>query len=111
MAEGSGERWSSSDIVKAIQAGDMRVWMAVEDEAVRCVMLTEFSDYPGGRALRLIGLSGEGMLRWVRWWPRVQAFARVCECRWIEAVHPPQYRRLLERLAGKHFHAITEWTL
>lgn len=103
MAGGSKGRFLASDILTAIAAGRMQMWVAVEGAALLCVAVTEIQNYPRLRALRFIALVGAGPRRWRHLLGAVEQAAREnFGCQMIEAMCPPRYAAILPNYETSH---------
>lgn len=108
MAQGSGDRWSVEDITDALTTGRMTAWLALDDNLIRCVLVTELVDYPRFRALRCIGLVGSQPLGWVKLLDWVEKQAVLMGCERIEALHPVGHERLFVTPGWSTFHILSE---
>lgn len=103
IAEGSRGRYLAADILTALAAGRMQLWVALEGAELLCVMLTEVRDYPRARAMRLIGLVGHRPSVWAHLLTAIETAARVnFGCTIMEAMHPPKYRSILPGYVCSH---------
>ncbi|MDE2100789.1 MAG: hypothetical protein KGL39_26320 [Patescibacteria group bacterium] len=96
MAEGSGGRYQRDDIVAAIMAGRMQLWLALEGAEILCAMVTQVVEYPRVRAFRCIGVVGHRPRRWTHLMDDVKRAARAhFGCSRMEAFLTPGHERLL----------------
>lgn len=104
MAAGSAGRYEGTDILTAIAAGRMQLWVALGGADLLCVLVTEVHTYPRLRALRLIGLSGHRPRLWAHLLGSVeQAAARHFGCTRMEAVHIPRFGAILPGYRTTHW--------
>jgi hypothetical protein len=104
MAQGSGGRYEASDIISALAAGRMLLWIAVEGTEIRCVMVGEIMNYPRMRALRLTGLVGNNPWKWRGLLPLIEKQAREkFGCTMMESLHQPRYGVFLRGYRATHF--------
>lgn len=104
MAVHSGGRYIFIDILTAIAARNMQLWLVMHETDLLAVMVSEVISYPRLRALRMIGLVGKK--------PRVLR-GLVCEveriakqdfrCHKIEAFHMPRFLALLPGFVTTHW--------
>lgn len=111
MAGGSGGRYDADDIDAEISSGSMQVWLACENEAVACVLVTQFIPYPRFSALRCIGVVGHASNRWRHLMTWLEDQARSLGCARMEALHPVGYDRLLATGGWCIFHVLSEKVL
>lgn len=103
MAEGSRGRYLASDILVAIAAGRMQLWLALSGPEILCVMLTEIREYPRARALRIIGLVGHDHKKWRHLLSVVELAAKNnFGCTIMEASAPPRFGVLLPGYRSSH---------
>lgn len=86
MADGSGGRFWAEDIVRAIVAGEMQVWIVLIGAEIACVCVTDILEYPRLRALRLLGLVGKGWRRWVHLTAEIEAWGKARGCQVCESL-------------------------
>lgn len=104
MADGSGGRYLATDILAAIAAGRMQLWVIMAGAAVMCVFVTEVIVYPRKRALRFVGLVGNSPRKWRHLVAAVEASARRdFGCDMMEAVHLPRFATLLPGYRMTHW--------
>lgn len=80
MAAGSGDRFATRDIVDALMLGKMHIWLCLIGQEIACVIVTEFVEYPRGRALRFNGLVGKGWRRWIHLRASIEDWGRRQGC-------------------------------
>lgn len=106
MAAGSGGRYLATDILTAIAAGRMQLWLAVRGTDLLCVMVTAVEDYPRLRAMRMIGLVGSGPRQWRHLLVAIEATAkRDFGCDKMEAFHIPRFSTILPGYRVSHWFA------
>ena len=109
MAEGSGGRYESTDIITAIAAGRMQLWVAVKGADLLCALVTEIVNYPRLRAMRCIGISGHRARLWIPLLANVEAAAREhFGCTRFEALHQRGHDRLLRTPGWRAYHTLAE---
>ena len=74
----------TQDFFKMIENGDMQLWIAEDDNGIFAMMLTEFVKYPRKKVMRIVSIGGEGMNRWMRYFPALEAAALSVGCTGFE---------------------------
>lgn len=109
MAEASGGRYETVDILAALASRRMLMWLVVEGADLECVFVTEIIQYPRLRAMRAVGVSGHRARRWMR---LVADMERVSKeqfgCTKAEALHNPRHGVLLQTGGWRAFHVLSE---
>lgn len=104
MADGSGGRYETQDILVALAAGRMHLWVAIEGADLLCVMISEVQSYPRVRAMRLIGLVGHRPNKWRGMLPLVEKMAKErFGCTMMEACHTPRFKAVLPGYQTTHW--------
>ena len=75
----------TQDYFKMVENGDMQLWVATDEGVIFAAMLTEFVIYPRKKVMRIVAIAGEGMDRWMRFFPALEAAAVRVGCTGIEA--------------------------
>jgi len=109
MADGSGGRFQTSDILTCLATGAMQCFVAIEGIDLLAVMLTEIMNYPRFRAMRCIGISGRDAPRWTHLMAAIEKVAREnFGCTRIEALVQPGHERLLTTGGWRDSHHLIE---
>ena len=109
MAEGSHGLYETTDILTAIAAGRMQLWVAVSGVELLAVMVTEIHDYPRVRAMRCVGISGRKPRLWMGLLANVETAAREhFGCSRFQALHQPGHERLLRTGGWRTTHILAE---
>lgn len=104
MGDGSNGRYLGTDILAAIAAGRMQLWLGMDAGAIVCVAVTEVISYPRRRAMRLIGAVGSRPRLWRVFRLGVEAAARDnFGCNLMEAFHVPRFKVLLRDYRTTHW--------
>lgn len=104
MAAGSGGRYHGEDLLQAVAAGRMQLWIALRGSDLLCAMLTEIHRYPRATALRMIGLVGSRPREWRGLLRKVEATSRdILGCDLIEAFHLPRFAVILPGYKTTHW--------
>lgn len=112
MAAGSGGRFDTTDIVRALTDGAMHMWVAIEGATMLAVMVTEIHQYPRCRAMRCVGVSGHRPWRWMHLLACVERAAKEnFGCDLMEAMHQAGHDRLLRTGGWRPFHVLSEKAL
>jgi hypothetical protein len=112
MAGGSGGRYEASDIVDAIHAGRMQLWVALDGPLLLCALVTEIAQYPRLRAMRCVGIVGHRPRRWMHLLRNVEVSARMnFGCSRMEALTQPGHERLLTTGGWAAWHVMSEKAL
>lgn len=69
-----------TDATHLLQKGNIQLWMAFEDKETKAVLLSEITEYPRVRVLRLFGLAGSGLSELVSLLPAIKEFALEMGC-------------------------------
>lgn len=104
MAATSGGRYLFSDILTAIAARKMQLWLVMLGPDLLAVMVSEIIQYPRAKALRMVGLVG-ARARLLRSLVRnVEGVARRdLGCNLIEAFHIPRFLAILPGFTTTHW--------
>lgn len=109
MADASGGRYETVDILAALASERMLMWVVVEGADLECVFVTEIVQYPRLRAMRAVGVSGRRARRWM---PLVADMERASKerfgCSKAEALHDPRHGILLQTGGWRKFHILSE---
>lgn len=106
MGEGSNGRYLGADILTAIAAGRMQLWLGLQGVNILFALLTDVQQYPRCRAMRLIGLVGVNPTRWRHVLAAIERSAKDdFGCDMMEAFHPPRYRVLVPGYQPTHIFA------
>jgi hypothetical protein len=73
------------DIKKHLDAGNLRLWVALQDKSVIASMVTEIIQYPRKKIVRVITLAGKNMDLWYDFLPMVEGYAISNGCSSLEA--------------------------
>ena len=73
------------DIKKHLDAGNLRLWVALQDKNVIASMVTEIIQYPRKKIVRVITLAGKNMDLWYDFLPMVEGYAIRHGCSSLEA--------------------------
>lgn len=95
IARVATDRYSLADVIGAIRAGRVHLWVMVSADAVVALLLTEFVDYPRQRACRFVGCVGKDWRTWMHVFDDIRAWARDQGCARMEAMAPAKYRHML----------------
>lgn len=103
MASRSRGRYLAVDLITALAAGRMQLWVALEGPVMLCMLITEIMDYPRCRAMRLIGLVGTRPYRWRGLLSAIEVSAREnFGCRIMEAHAPRRFGVILPGYEATH---------
>jgi hypothetical protein len=109
MAQGSGGRYDGIDILAALAAGRMLLWIALDGSEIACVLLTELLVFPRLREMRCIGVVGHRPRRWMGLLAYVEREARdKFGCARFSALHQPGHDRLLRTGGWRAWHVLSE---
>lgn len=104
MATSSNGRFLASDILTAVAAGRMQMWLVVRGPDLLCVTITEIHQYPRRRAMRLIGLVGHRVKTWLHLLDAMEVSAREnFGCDLMEALHMPRMAPMLNGYRMTHW--------
>ena len=104
MTDSSGGRYIGADLLTAIAAGRMQLWLGLRGSDLVCVMLTEIQSYPRLRAMRMVGLVGSRPRVWRHLLAAVETSAkRDFGCAMMECVHIPRFAALLPGYRTTHW--------
>lgn len=104
MAAASGGRFLFIDILTAIAARHMQLWLVVNGPDLMAVLVTEVITYPRLRAMRLIGLVGIRPHVLKRLLGQVERAAKQdFGCAKMEALHLPRFRAILPGYETTHW--------
>lgn len=79
-------RMTVSDAIDLLQRSEIQLWAAVSGGAIQAIVLSEVTQYPRYRALKLFGLAGMDLGELSKLVPVLQAFGRDHGCPKIEIV-------------------------
>lgn len=112
MAAGSGGRYAAEDVHAELARGQSLLWVALDGEAICCVMTTQIIPYPRRRAMRCTGIVGHRPKRWMHLLAWVEKVSReYFGCDLMEALHQPGHARLLRTNGWREFHVLSEKVL
>lgn len=104
MAAGSGGRYLFVDILTAIAARNMQMWLTLRGPDLIAVLVTEIINYPRARALRMVGVVGSKPRLWGAALFTIEQIAkRDLGCTKMEAFHIPRFRALLPGYVTSHW--------
>lgn len=104
MAANSGGRYWFIDILTAIAAGKMQLWLVVLGPDLIAVMVSEVVTYPRARSLRMVGLVGTRPRTLRKLVASVEETARrEFGCNRMEAFHIPRFRAILPGYETTHW--------
>lgn len=104
MANSSGGRYLFIDILTAIAARNMQLWLVMRGADLIAVMVSEILQYPRARALRMIGLVGAKPRLLRSLVCMVEETARKdFNCDRIEAFHIPRFLAILPSFKTTHW--------
>lgn len=104
MAAGSNGRYEAADILTALAAGNMQLWLVLRGADLLCCLVTEIVTYPRAKAIRSVGVSGHRPLLWRKMLARVEAAAKEhFGCTIAEALHSPEHSILVPEYRTTHF--------
>ena len=75
----------AEDLIKHLDKGDLRMWVAMQDNEIIACMVTEIITYPRKKIVRVITLSGKDMDMWYDFLPVLEGYAVNNECSSLEA--------------------------
>lgn len=108
MADGSDGCYEVTDLLAAVAAGSMQLWLVLDGAEIACVMLTEIVQYPRKRAMRCVGISGSRPRRWMPLLANVERAARDhFGCDRMESLHQPRHGALLRTGGWREFHVLS----
>jgi len=73
------------DLIKHLDKGDLRMWVAMQDNEMIACMVTEIISYPRKKIVRVITLAGKDMDSWYDFLPMLEGYAVNNECSSLEA--------------------------
>lgn len=112
LANSSGGRYETADLIKAIQARDMQLWAALRDKnEVIGVMLSEVLCHPRLREAHLIAATGRNAAEWIDMMPMIEAWGKAEGCGRIKATTRPGWKKLLTPLGFDETHCVLEKVL
>lgn len=104
MAANSGGRYLFIDLLTAVAARNMQLWLAVKGPDLMAVMMTEVVTYPRTRSLRLIGLVGTKPRVWRHLLATIERIAKQdFGCSKMEALHLPRFKAILPGYETTHW--------
>jgi len=86
----------TQDFLDMLTSGAMQLWVATDDSLIFAAMITEFVQYPRKKVMRIIAIGGEGMKRWMRFFPALEAAALQVGCTGFEALGRKGWLRILK---------------
>ena len=86
----------TQDFFAMIENGDMQLWIAEDDGDIFAMMLTEFVQYPRKKVMRIVSIGGEGMNRWMKYFPALEAAALSVGCTGFEIFGRKGWLRVLK---------------
>ena len=75
----------SEDLAKHLDSGDLRMWVAMQDNEIIACMITEIITYPRKKIVRVITLAGRDMSMRYDFLPMLEGYAIRHECSALEA--------------------------
>jgi len=91
----------TQDYLQMILNGDMQLWIAADtkhpsQEGIFAAMLTEFVMYPRKKVMRIVAIAGEGMDRWMKYFPALESAALEVGCTGLEVFGRKGWLRILK---------------
>ena len=86
----------TQDFLDMIVEGNMHLYIATVDEVIIAAMLAEFVMYPRKKIMRIVAIGGEGMDKWMKFFPDLEATALSVGCTGLEAWGRKGWERILK---------------
>jgi len=74
----------------------MQLWVATDENLIFAAMITELVKYPRKKVMRIIAIGGEGMNRWMRFFPSLEAAALKAGCTGLETLGRKGWLKVLK---------------
>lgn len=112
MAAASDGCYETCDILAALAAGRMFLWIALDGADLACVLVTEIVAFPRRRAMRCIGISGHRPRRWMPLLFHVERAAKEWfGCDKMQSLHQRHHGKLLRTGGWTETHVLSEKSL
>jgi len=89
-------RYAPGDVLRALLARDMQLWLVVGGGTIEAVCVTEILRYPRQRRCNIFLCAGGGMRRWVGLLRDIEGWAREQGCAAVELQGRPGWARVLK---------------
>jgi hypothetical protein len=86
----------TQDFLGMITSGAMQLWVATDENLIFAAMITELVKYPRKKVMRIIAIGGEGMKRWMRFFPALEAAALQAGCTGLETLGRKGWLKVLK---------------
>lgn len=106
--EFSGGKYAAGDILKALLARNMQLWLVVDGDRVAAIVLTEIASYPRFKVCKLLACTGEARETWTHLIGEIEAWARAQGCAVLESIARPGWERVLKPLGYTRTHVVLE---
>ena len=60
---------SPDDFLDSLVGGEIQLWVVVEGKEVIACMISRFANYPQKKGFRIVFVGGEGMEKWLEFYP------------------------------------------
>jgi hypothetical protein len=101
-------KYNGSDIVKCLIDRSMQLWVVFDDmdSEVNAIVITEISQFPRIKLLRLLCCTGENSEQWVHLLKDIEDFGKIHGCEGFQAECRPGWEKVLKNLGYKKEHVI-----
>ena len=106
MAQKSNGRLLACDLVDLLEARDMQMWLAMDGNIIKAVMLTEIIKYPRKKALRAVGGVGRDWKMWSHLYKDIIEWGKQNGCDLFEVYALRKWRHMFPEFT--EFHVMLE---
>lgn len=106
----SDGRYASYDILRALLAGQMVLFVA-EDESVKGCAVVQVVDYPGARICKILCCTGKELSKWVHLLTGIEQWAKTQGCKLMEPVCRLGWAKVLEQQGYSRGHVLLKKVL
>lgn len=101
-------RYAIGDVALRLVQGRMQLWLGLDDNGPRVVVITEVTPYPLGTTCGIFVCTGEGRADWLKYLGVIEEWARQLGCVSMAHIAREGWARVLEPLGYRKTHVVLE---
>ncbi len=104
----SGGRWTLNDVLKCLLSGRFKLWVAMRDEEIAGIGISEIIFYPQLRECKVIAATGEDAGAWDHLILEIEEWAMTQGCRKMKLETRPGWKKPMAKYGYELTHVILE---